>query len=258
MKPHLSLKSLRGQVHRFTGVVDRVSRFSTAEGWQETMCIRDLHLADSNRPIQPDHWWFKLRECWLAAGVQSGDRVLFTAKVQYCTKGLDGPEVQNSDNPRRKVIGFGSKPRSVVILQRATPSMPIELELQTQLAIVVHEYEQLQQVQQQLVTQNGTLAQKLSQTRTEVEQGQQELRHQEQVCTQLRFALRRAQHWSRPVVTAGTALVIGLGSGLGLARLAPNATQAQQPQSADQVCTLEERNRRSQVSSQEWLAWQRR
>ncbi|WP_338442547.1 hypothetical protein VZG28_06315 [Synechococcus elongatus IITB4] len=247
MKPRLSLKSFHGEVHRFTGTVDRFGRFATAEGWQETVCIRDIHLADTNRPVQPDHWWFRLRDIWLSAGVQVGDRVLFTVKVRACSKGFDGPDVVNSDKPRRQVIGFGSKPRSVAILQKAAATQKVSETLQQltqqqiQLETVVQDCQQLQQVQQQLVEQNETLASQLSQTRVELEQEQQRTEQQAQVCSQLRFALRRAQHWSRPVLTASTALVVGLGSGFGLAQVNPVGLQAEQAQidSEARICRLD-------------------
>lgn len=247
MKPRLSLQSFHGEVHRFTGIVDRFGRFAQAEGWQETVCIRDIHFADTNRPIQTDHWWFRLRDVWLEAGVQVGDRVLFTAKVRACSKGLDGPEVVNSDNPRRQVLGFGSKPRSVTVLQKADNTKSANHTLHQQLAnqqrqleAATQDCQQLQQVQQQLMAQNETLAQKLTQTRAQLEQEQQQTEQQAQVCSQLRFALRRAQHWSRPVLTAGTALVVGLGSGFGLAQLNPANVQAQQTrlESEARVCAV--------------------
>lgn len=260
MRPRLALKSLHGQVHRFTGVVDRFGRFSTSEGWQETICIRDLHLADTNRPIQPDHWWFRLRDVWLEAGVQVGDRVLFTVKVQACSKGLDGPHVVNSDKPRRQVLGFGSKPRSVAILQKAVVAKRVDealqqqlTEQQIQLETVTQDCQQLQQIQQQLVNQNEALSSQLTQTRGQLEQEQQRTEQQTLACSQLRFALRRAQHWSRPVLTASTALVVGLGSGFGLAQINPVGLQAQQVQleTEARVCRLDEKTLSSKSLSSE-------
>ncbi|ABB57105.1 hypothetical protein [Synechococcus elongatus] len=231
MKPRKSLDSLHGQVHRFIGVVDRFGRFEhSTKGSQETICIRDLHLADTDTPITPDHWWFKLRDIWLDAGVRVGDRVLFTVKVQRGSKGVDGPDVKESDNPRRQVMGCGSKPRSVAVLQRANHPK-VELEAlqreqareRVQLAQAQQECQRLQQVQEQLVEQNETLAQKLAIARTELEQEQQALQQLERAYTQLRFALRRSQHWSRPVLTAGTALAIGFGTGFGVVQVSPFA-----------------------------------
>lgn len=127
-------------------------------------------------------------------------------------------------------MGCGSKPRSVAVLQRANHPK-VELEAlqreqareRVQLAQAQQECQRLQQVQEQLVEQNETLAQKLAIARTELEQEQQALQQLERAYTQLRFALRRSQHWSRPVLTAGTALAIGFGTGFGVVQVSPFA-----------------------------------
>ncbi|MCT0217846.1 hypothetical protein KQ304_02360 [Synechococcus sp. CS-1329] len=54
------------------------------------------------------------------AGIQTGDEVIFTAKVQRCTKGLDqyGEPSANDPRGRRQVIGLGNRVRDVVVSRR--------------------------------------------------------------------------------------------------------------------------------------------
>lgn len=118
------LAALQGEVHRFTGVIDRFGSFPTAENVVRTVCVRDLRLADCNRPVTPDHWWFPLRQIWENLNLQPGDEVLFTTKIQRCTKGFQ-PAANNivtlskKNSPLRTAYGPGREPRSVVILRRA-------------------------------------------------------------------------------------------------------------------------------------------
>jgi hypothetical protein len=120
MPNHVSLPSLRGEVHRFCGVVDRFGRKPRQEGTDRKICIRNLRLAEADRALDVDHWWFDLREVWAEAGVRVGDTVLFTVKVTRCTKGWTDPGDHSFTrlNPRRQVIGFATSPRSVVVLRR--------------------------------------------------------------------------------------------------------------------------------------------
>ncbi|MCT0212441.1 MULTISPECIES: hypothetical protein [unclassified Synechococcus] len=117
----LILRSLHGQVHRFTGVVDRFGGFLHAGEVVHTVCIRELQHARTEQPVQPDHWWFRLRAPWAEAGMSQGDTVLFTAKVQHCSKGWDADSIEPDGPVRRRhqVIGLGGRIRDVVVTHRA-------------------------------------------------------------------------------------------------------------------------------------------
>jgi hypothetical protein len=123
----VDLATLRGQVHRFSGVVDRFGSFATRTGTVRTICLRSLRLDSAGISLHPDHWWFRLREVWSEAGVQEGDTVLFTAKVQRCSKGWeDSPGAASRPQPRsgrtarrrEQVIGFAAEPRTVQVVPR--------------------------------------------------------------------------------------------------------------------------------------------
>jgi hypothetical protein len=152
-----SLNALRGQVHRFTGIVDRFGGYQADQGQIHTLCVRDLALADSGQAIDPDHWWFRLREIWTQAGVCAGDRVLFTAKVQRCSKG----------GTRAQVIGFGAAPRDLVILERPQEeSLVCDLQhqverLRRQLKETELSCQKLSEQQQFLLRQSDNLSQRL-------------------------------------------------------------------------------------------------
>lgn len=140
----LALQSLRGQTHRFTGVVNRFGGFPQSERFIQTLCVRELRLASTDQPVAPNHWWFRLREEWAHAGIQPGDTVLFTAKVQRCTKGWDMPIPAQGGARRRReqVIGLGGHIRDVVVTQRGQRHSEVisdlreQLERQTQLLAV--------------------------------------------------------------------------------------------------------------------------
>lgn len=121
----LDLASLHGEVHRFTGVVDRFGSYEECGSTIRTICIRALRLDATGQHIQPEHWWFRLREVWSEAGVRVGDTVLFTAKVQRCTKGWQDPGTRSSHElthrsarSREQVMGFGAAPRTVTVVGR--------------------------------------------------------------------------------------------------------------------------------------------
>ena len=57
----LSLNAFKGQVLRLRGVVDRFGSFEQQGMVLHTVCVRNLELANSGHPLEPDHWWFKLR-----------------------------------------------------------------------------------------------------------------------------------------------------------------------------------------------------
>ena len=133
-----SIHGLKGQVLRLRGVVDRFGGFEQQGVVQQTVCVRNLELASSGQPIDPDHWWFKLRQPWCEAGVQVGDTILFTVKVSYCSKGrhdqswADGSGLRS----RERVIGFGGQVRDLVVQRRGRPPNlllnALEVQLQQQ------------------------------------------------------------------------------------------------------------------------------
>lgn len=113
----LALQSLHGQILRFTGVIDRFGGFPQSGRVIQTLCVRELRLASTDQPVTPDHWWFRLREDWAQAGIEPGDTVLFTAKVQRCTKGWDQPIALDGGARyrRQQVVGLGGRIRDVVV-----------------------------------------------------------------------------------------------------------------------------------------------
>jgi hypothetical protein len=130
----LTLQSLHGQIHRFTGVIDRFGGFSQSGRIVQTLCVRELHLAATDQPVTPDHWWFRLREDWARGGIEPGDTVLFTAKVQRCTKGWNQPTATDGGPCRRReqVIGLGGRIRDVVVTRRAQRHSVVVGDLQEQ------------------------------------------------------------------------------------------------------------------------------
>jgi hypothetical protein len=121
----LDLASLHGEVHRFSGVVDRFGSYDDRGSTVRTICIRELRLDATGQHLQPEHWWFRLREVWSEAGVRVGDTVIFTAKVQRCTKGWEDPGTSGSHGvtrrntrSREQVMGFGTSPRTVSVVRR--------------------------------------------------------------------------------------------------------------------------------------------
>lgn len=130
----LALHSLHGRVLRFKGVIDRFGGFPQAARIMPTLCVRELQLAGTEQPVHPDHWWFRLREDWADAGIQAGDTVLFTAKVQRCTKGWDEVVAIDGGTGRRreKVIGLGGRIRDLVVTHRAQRHSVLVSDLQEQ------------------------------------------------------------------------------------------------------------------------------
>ena len=117
----LPLQGLQGHVLRLQGVVDRFGRFEQHGRCHHTLCVRNLEHAATGQPIEPDHWWFRLRQSWCEAGVQPGDTVLFTAKVRTCSKGHHNPELRGLSQVRgrERVVGLAGDVRELVILRRA-------------------------------------------------------------------------------------------------------------------------------------------
>jgi hypothetical protein len=107
MTAPIALAAFQGQVLRIRGVVERFGGVDRSDAIQHTLCIRDLHLAHTDQPLDPDHWWFKLRAEWCAQPLQPGDQVLFTAKVAHCHKSRRG-----------RVDGFGGQVRDLVVISQ--------------------------------------------------------------------------------------------------------------------------------------------
>lgn len=201
----LSIAALHGEVHRFTGIVDRFGSYPSADGQRQTICLRDLQLAESQERLDLDHWWFRLRELWIEAGVRVGDTVLFTARVQRCTKGWADPD-QPGHRQREQVIGFGGTPRSVVVYKRA-PSSQLQnqalISLQQQHQTLSQYMEQLQQDLNQMEAQRSALLRdndqlqsclktrliELQQVRRDLNAAQEHVSVQQQESEQLRYHL---------------------------------------------------------------------
>ena len=112
----LHLAAIHGEVHRFEGVIDRFGSAVKATGIIQTVCVRNLRHSRTGQTLTVDHWWFRMRQEWMQLPLMPGDRVLFTAKVQRCTKGWDLLEQDGSVAPRRRqMVGFGSRVRDLVI-----------------------------------------------------------------------------------------------------------------------------------------------
>jgi hypothetical protein len=136
MTTTLSLQGLQGQVLRLRGVVDRVGGYQQQGRVLHTLCVRALELASTSQPINPDHWWFRLRQTWTEAGVQAGDTVVFTAKVRTFTKGSHDPERwENTVRVRERVVGLGGDVRDLVILRRGPAQRLLLDELEGRLVL---------------------------------------------------------------------------------------------------------------------------
>ena len=135
MTTSLPLQGLQGEVLRLRGVVDRFGGFQQQGRSYQTLCVRNLEHAATGQPLEPDHWWFRLRQTWCEAGVQPGDTVLFTAKVRTCSKGHHDPELRGSNHVRgrERVVGLAGDVRDLVILRRANGESQKLRELQEEL-----------------------------------------------------------------------------------------------------------------------------
>lgn len=223
----LPLPTLRGEVHRFSGVVDRFGSFSRNGETEHTICIRNLQLADRDQALDLDHWWFRLREVWTEAGVRVGDTVLFTAKVQRCTKGFADPagaclnSRNGSSRLREQVMGFGTCPRSVVVLRRRQTASRLVEEMASekacsvaQLAEAQADLQRLQQHRQALLDDTERLQGALNETVGHLDQ-------EKQLRTRLHASLIQLQR--KAVVAALLALTLGGAAGVVLAqRLTPS------------------------------------
>lgn len=120
MTTTLSLHGLHGQVLRLRGVVDRFGGYQQQGVVHQTVCVRNLELASSGQPLEPNHWWFRLRQPWCEAGVQVGDTIVFTVKVSRCSKGShDATQADGTSlRARERVSGFSSQVRDLVVQRR--------------------------------------------------------------------------------------------------------------------------------------------
>lgn len=120
MNASLPLQGLKGEVLRLRGVVDRFGGFQQQGRLLYTICVRNLEHAATGQPIEPDHWWFRLRQTWCQAGIQAGDAVLFTTKVRTCTKGHHEPELFGlvDVRARERVVGLAGDIRDLVVLRQ--------------------------------------------------------------------------------------------------------------------------------------------
>jgi hypothetical protein len=131
----LALPGLEGQVLRLEGVVDRFGSYQQQGRSHRTLCIRGLRVAGTGQPLEPDHWWFRLRADWCEAGVQPGDTVLFTAKVRHCSKGHHDPEDAQGRplRQRERVLGLAGRVRDLVVLRRGPAENLLLAQLQEEL-----------------------------------------------------------------------------------------------------------------------------
>jgi len=232
------LASLRTEVHRFIGVVDRFGSCPTKVDQAQTVCLRNMRLADSGQPLELDHWWFQLREVWTQAGIRVGDTVLITAKVQQATKGRHDPHQHHLGNPRRQVVGFASTPRSVVVLRRRQGYRHDLVTLEealaqrdTHLSEALQEKERLSLHYTSLLKRQQELQQELQQMQITCSQLEQQLTDNQLL---RQFQLR--QLGRRLVVTAALTFSVG---GLGAAGLMA-ALQRSGPASPQQAALVSE------------------
>lgn len=136
----VKLETLKGEVHRFTGIVDRFGNFDNGERQVLTVCVRGLQLADNKQTVHPDHWWFILRQEFAALNLQPGDKIAFTAKIQRCNKGYQSPNnniVKGKPKPIRTAFGPGREVRDITLLKKSRSldksSEEVEKQLQMQL-----------------------------------------------------------------------------------------------------------------------------
>lgn len=116
----LQLSAIHGEVHRFEGVIDRFGSAIKASGIIQTVCVRDLRHSRTGQPLSVDHWWFRVRQEWMQLPLMPGDRVLFTAKVQRCSKGWDMIDQDGQvSRERYQMVGFGSRVRDLLIKSSA-------------------------------------------------------------------------------------------------------------------------------------------
>lgn len=112
----LELSAMHGEVHRFEGIIDRFGSAIKASGIIQTVCVRDLRHCRTGQQLSVDHWWFRVRQEWMQLPLMPGDRVLFTAKVQRCSKGWDLVGQDGKISPGRcQMVGFGSRVRDLLI-----------------------------------------------------------------------------------------------------------------------------------------------
>ncbi|MCG9890586.1 MAG: hypothetical protein MH252_05895 [Thermosynechococcaceae cyanobacterium MS004] len=133
MTTALALATVQGQVHRFTGVIDRFGSFESAQGTVMTVCVRNLRLVQNRREVRPDHWWFRYRQEWAELSLQPGDEVCFTAKIKRQSKGYQDQGnnvVKFQKKPIRTAFGPGDEIRDLAVLKRKKYIDPPTAEVQ--------------------------------------------------------------------------------------------------------------------------------
>ncbi|MCP9928822.1 hypothetical protein [Cyanobium sp. CH-040] len=221
----MDLAALHGEVHRFSGIVDRFGSFACGEQTVPTICIRSLRLEASAAPVQPDHWWFPLRDIWSEAGVRAGDTVLFTAKVQRCSKGSLDPDAADQpegtrgrrcSRPREQVIGFGRSPRSVVVTARAIGSRAVVQEVLSEKAAITRHLDVARAELERSTQHRDALLADIQRLQDQLHERDDRLAHNAQAITRLLQRIQRRCHSARrkAALAALLALVVGLGGGL--------------------------------------------
>ena len=133
MSTALALATVQGQVHRFTGVIDRFGSVESAQGTMMTVCVRNLRLVKNRREVHPDHWWFRYRQEWAELYLKPGDEVCFTAKIKRQSKGYQDQEsnvVKFQKKPIRTAFGPSDEIRDLAVLKRKKYIDPPTAEVQ--------------------------------------------------------------------------------------------------------------------------------
>ena len=218
----LPIASLQGGVHRFSGVVDRFGSFPRGAESEFTLCVRELQLAETGQPLDCDHWWFRLREVWIDAGVRMGDVVEFTARVQRCSKGWADPG-QIRGRRRDQVLGLGSAPQDVRVQRRRRSRSRqlgnLQAETQELRQCLQQRHAHLNQLQEQ---RDGLLQDNTHLQRALTDQ-QMGLSQERSLGQQLRRQLTR--HRRRLLATSLAALACGMAGGLSLGTKAEHASR---------------------------------
>lgn len=115
----LNRAAMRGEIHRFEGIVDRFGNAIKATGIIQTICVRQLKHCRTGQSVSLNHWWFRMRQEWMQAGLAPGDRVLFTVKIESTTKGWDEIHEDGVQRTlgRRRCVGFGSRVNELLVIR---------------------------------------------------------------------------------------------------------------------------------------------
>lgn len=220
----LAIASLHGQVHRFTGIVDRMGTHPCAGRTHYGLCVRELRLADCEQPLDLDHWWFPLRSVWSEAGIRVGDTVLFLAKVHRCTKGWADPIKGEPapEKPRRQVVGFGQCPRTVSVVRRREGGntrleqlQSSNSEMEAHLALLQSDLAQVSEQRQQLLSNIEQQQLRLQHQERQLQKQAQQLREQAETLAhsapraepvRRRWSQVRSRFWTAALLISTTAV----------------------------------------------------